>query len=377
MDDCVWQLSHSLQTLIITRSDLHIDLALSDMKELRILICDRTVNSISIPQSLRCLHDISSFLVYWNPLRQSFPKIPKRNELAFLNWSGIKSTYGFWKRFERLTKLETLKLEFNEDKEILHIFCGRRKCVANFDKLDILRDVSLSYFNGKTISGFSSKHCNLRYLNLYRCDSLQCCPSVGDLFALEELSFNSCPKLEELPNLLNLARLQSVYIRYCGFKDVSCFGNLISLRSLSIILCCSLETLPDLHKLTRLENLEVRQCPNIVGWTGLSISKSSDTLWVNQPTTDIGMALQTLTFIHVGCGELPDLSLFPELKRLNIRNCWRLERLISTMPMTAMERFGIYECPKLQEVPDLRQCRLLTYGEIWNCGKISSMRLRS
>ena len=168
---------------------------------------------------------------------------------------------------------------------------------------------------------------------------------------LEELSFDDCPKLEESPNLLNLARLQSVRIDGCGFKDLSCLGNLISLRSLLIHRCYSLETLPDMHKLTRLEEWDVENCPKMVGWAGVSISKSSDTLWVDQPTTGTGMALQTLRLVWVGCIELLDLSLFPELKKLEIRICWSLERLMSTMPMTALEELDIlYDCRELQEV---------------------------
>ena len=500
MDGCVQALCHSLQTLVITHLHSCIDLALSDMKELRILICDDTVNLISIPQNLRCLHSPETSFRFGNPSRQNFPKVPEKSQLVFLNRSAIIITYGFWKSFERLTKLETLKFKFKEDINILETSRRREKCVANFDKLYMLRDISLGYFNEETISGFSSKHCNLRHLELHRCNSLHSCPGVGDLFALEELSFKYCSELKELPNLqqlmrlrkldiewcrsivavpglgnlmaleefiasnchslvalpdmhkltnlqtlnldscsslkgvpglcelialqalqinhealqggfnlhklnklvtlhvdrwsgpptftdvvslehlsihsswegietmpnlLNLGRLQSVEIFHCGFKDVSCLGNLISLRTISIIDCHSLETLPDLHKLTRLEELYVQSCPNIV-----IISKSSDTLWVDQPRTRTAMVLQTLTLVSVGCRELPDLRLFPELKILTIKGCRSLERLISTMPMTALERLDIQDCPELQEMPDLSQCRLLRHYIIWCCGRI-------
>jgi len=425
--------------------------------------------------------------------------------MVLLNWSGIVPTHGLWESFQRLITLETLQWEFVNDGDILDISLGRRECVANFDKLHMLRDISLYDYNEKTISGFSSKHCNLRHLELYRCDSLHSCPSVGDLVALEELSFKNCRELKELPNLqqltrlrklniegcqsivavpglgnlvaleefeasncyrlvalpdmhklinlqtldlsstsalkgvpglcelialqmlkiehealqggfnlhklnklvtlhvmswsgpptftdavslehlhiwfsekikmmpnlLNLARLQSVHIVECSFKDVSCLGNLISLRSISISFCDKLETLPYMHKLTRLEELNVEYCENIAVWAWVSISKSLDTLWVDQPTTGTGMGLRTLSLWNVGCRELPDLSLFPELKKLEIKHCMRLDRLISTMPMIALEWLDLDSCPELQEVPDLSQCRLLRYCWIWDCGKIS------
>ena len=459
-------LRHSLQTLVITHSKPHMNLALSDMKELRILICDGTVNLISIPQNLRCLRYTKYSVSIERSWRQNIQKVLQKNQLAFLNRSGVKRTYGFWKSFERKT---------------------------------------LSFSNEKAISSFTAKYCNLRYLEFYCCDSLRSCHGVGDLVALEELSFIRWGKLRELPNLqqltrlrklnidtcvsivavpglgnlvalvefiasscyslvglpdmhkltnlqrldlsycsslkgvsglselialrtlrikhqslqggfnphklnklvtlhvwnwrgppafsdvvsledleilesgegiemmpnlLNLARLQRVDISNCGFKDVSCLGNLSSLRSISILWCDSLETLPDLHKLTRLEELRVGSCPNIVVWAGVSKSKSSDTLWVDHPRIGTGMALHTLTLMEVGCRELPDLSLFPELKELDIWDCDRLERLISTMPMTALEQLTIEDCHELQEVPDLSQCRRLRYCSIRRCGKI-------
>ena len=502
-------LPHSLQTFVITDSNPPIDLALSDMKELRILIYDHSVNLISIPQNLRCLCYFEERNWGLTLLRTKFPKVPKKNQLAFLNLWAIGPTYGFLESFERLTNLETLKLEFSSKAHILDIFWRVQTRVLNFDKLYMLQDISLSCFNGKTISGFSSKHCSLRYLKLYRCVSLRSCPSVGDLFALEELSFDFCWKLKELPNLqqlahlrklnirgcksivavpglgnlvaleefrvsecerlvalpdmhkltnlqildleqsdslkevpglcelialqtlnihhealqgdlnlrklnklvtllvecwigppafsdvvslehlyiqwsgwgiemmpnlLNLARLQSVHISWCSFKDVSCLGNLISLRRISISWCSSLETLPDVHKLTRLERLEVQFCPNVKVWAGVSRSKSLDTLWVDQSRSGTVMALRTLRLERTGLTEPLDLSLFPELKKLCIMRCRRLEGLISTMPMTALERLEIFHCPELQEVPDLSHCKLLSYCNIWCCEKISLTR---
>ena len=474
-------LPHSLQTLVITHSKPHIDLALSNMKESRILIYDNTVNLISIPQNLHCLCYFITEPSAW--LRTNFPKVPKKNQLALLNLSAIGPTYGFLKSFEGLTKLKTLKLTFSKKKHILDSFCGRQKHVSNFDKLYMLQDISLTSFKGKTISGFSSKHCNLRYLNLFMCGSLRSCPSVGDLFALEELSFDFCYKLEELPNLqqltrlrklnicscwsiiavpglgnlvaleeflasscsslvalpdmhkltnlqkleiehealqggfnllklnkllalrvcnwsgppafsnvvsledlrmcgseegiemmpnlLNLARLQSVYIRSCSFKDVSCLGNLISLRSIWINGCRSLEILPDAHKLTRLETLQVLECPKVMVWAGVCRSKSLDTLSADQPRSGTAMALHSLLLDFVGFRELLDLSLFPELKDLRITSCRTFERLISTTPMTALERLQLYSCEELQEVPDLSHCKLLSYCQIYCCTKIS------
>ena len=201
-------------------------------------------------------------------------------------------------------------------------------------------------------------------------------PAFTDVWSLEHLRiWRSEEGIEMMPNLLNLARLQSVHIDRCSLKDVSCLGNLISLRNISISCCYRLETLPDVHKLTRLETLEVKGCPSVKVWAGVSRSKSLDTLCVDQPRSGTVMALRTLT-LHgsTGLRELPDLGLFPELKELRIRFCRRLEGLISTMPMTALKRLQIHGCPKLQEVPDLNHCKLLSYCEIWWCEKLSLTR---
>ena len=175
--------------------------------------------------------------------------------------------------------------------------------------------------------------------------------------------------IEMMPNLVNLTRLQSVTISSCSFKDVSCLGNLISLRSISISSCDSLESLPDVHTLTRLETLEVRSCQDVKVWEGVSVLKSlrlfGRTLWVDQPRSGTVVALRILTLESTGLRELPDLSLFPELEKVEIRDGRRLEGLISTMPMTALERLEIVDCPELQEVLDFSHCKLLSYCEIW------------
>ena len=51
------------------------------MKELRILICDDTVNLISIPQNLRCLHDLKDYFWYKNLGGTIFQRYPRR-----MNW---------------------------------------------------------------------------------------------------------------------------------------------------------------------------------------------------------------------------------------------------------------------------------------------------
>ena len=47
-----------------------------------------------------------------------------------------------------------------------------------------------------------------------------------------------------------------------------------------------------------------------------------------------------------------------------------LERLISTMPMTALEGLQIYDCKPLQKCPDLSDWKLLSYCQIWDCTKM-------
>ena len=181
MNGCVQPLPHSLQTLVIANS---YDLDLSNMKELRILICDETVSLTSIPQNLRCLCD--DFMDYqgdgWRE-GQNFPKVPEKNQLAFLKCPPRIPTYDLLESLPRLRKLETLILEGHYEDNLDISRVGQR--VLDFEELHVLRYISLRYFNVKTILGFSSKHENLRYLEVFGCHSLQSCPGVGDLLALE------------------------------------------------------------------------------------------------------------------------------------------------------------------------------------------------
>ncbi len=129
MDGCVQALPHSLQTLVITHSNPHIDLALSNMKELRILIYDDTINLISIPENLHCLCYFKEWFEIGTWLRTNFPKVPKKNQLAFLNSPANGPTYGFWKSFERLSKLKTLKLVFRPKILFGHFLRKRKTCI--------------------------------------------------------------------------------------------------------------------------------------------------------------------------------------------------------------------------------------------------------
>lgn len=90
-----------------------------------------------------------------------------------------------------------------------------------------------------------------------------------------------------------------------------------------------------------------------------------DTLGESQPSMG---TLPRLNTLQVALTELLDLSLFPQLRVLKLEACWDLERLVSTMLMTALQRLEIRACKRLKVLPDLTQSKLLQQLDLSGSG---------
>lgn len=128
-------------------------------------------------------------------------------------------------------------------------------------------------------------------------------------------------------------------------------SNLIPLREICIHLCHELEILPDLHKLTRLETLPIEHCKNLKEWIAVNSLKSTKTLWVVRLKIRNFLELESLTIWRVQITELLDLSLFPQLRRLDLCEYKNLETLIRSGSNSTLEILILVGCRSLKEVP--------------------------
>ncbi|KAG0603716.1 hypothetical protein M758_10G116000 [Ceratodon purpureus] len=249
-------------------------------------------------------------------------------KLAYLRWENFCSPPPDIEEIGSLTKLQVLILEgFKGDK------------LPDLGMLTSLRLVSFIKNSAvKTISGLGSKLTNIEFLNLRQCYSLQECPGVGDLYALEELSLGRCGKLEDVPCLRMLTRLRTLVIEGCQLlRAVPGLSDLVALEELWAGGCTALEVLPDLQKLSKLRLLH---CP------GCSALKR---LTCTAPFCGVvKIVLEDCSSLE----EMPDLSNFPQLKSLSLGGCRGLMTLTSGAPLRALLFLDLEGCSKLSALPD-------------------------
>ena len=143
-------------------------------------------------------------------------------------------------------------------------------------------------------------------------------PFLSTLPKLEDLGLVDSRGVELLTGLSNLTGLLKFNFYFCDFKDVSCLSHFSTLRELIITNCDKLERLPDIHKLTRLEMLEIYGCESLRIWEGLRGSRLLETV-ISDHGNGAGvypLLIETLECNGVPVTELPDARSFPHLKHL-------------------------------------------------------------
>jgi hypothetical protein len=193
-------------------------------------------------------------------------------------------------------------------------------------------------------------------------------------------------------------------IWYCEIQDMSGFSNLIALESLDIFSCDKLERLPDLQRLTRLDELRILGCDMLRRWDcragqveGSPCRWDDTCIASDLPGSPTLTRLRTLTLVWcriledvTGIGafshlevlkctglptvsELPDLSNFPRLKRLHLDSCESLRGLTSREPIHALSELVIADCSSLMTLPNLLNFPGIVYLELRGCQGVSSL----
>jgi Leucine-rich repeat (LRR) protein len=258
--------------------------------------------------------------------------------------------------------------------------------------------------NVVTLTGLSTKLSNLRMLYLDQCRQLRSCPGVGDLVALEKLTFRGCRRLKRLTNLGKLRNLRKLDVRGCPLiMEVPGLGGLVALEELYAGCCFGIDDalyrfiLPDLSKLSNLRvlclNGKVKAVPGfeslvslqdvevdfreVVEWPSLRrLSKLQElgirgwgleglseldnlgmlrslTIWdwsgVDKVPDFQGLiSLQTLTIWDSEFQDMSDLNNLIVLESIFIENCEKLERLPNLQRLPRLERLTLEKCDMLR-----------------------------
>ena len=207
---------------------------------------------------------------------------------------------------------------------------------------------------------------------------------LSNLKMLRILRIGYCTGADKLPDLRNLTLLQEVTIESSEFKDVCGLSHSSALESLWIYECANLERLPLCRRLASLRSLKIADCPELI-WDSMAVPEQvegkfkspleDDGVCGDVPSTELEWNLETLELSDCGSydlrtfgsfpqleslyiqysavTELPDLSDLPRLRTLEVWNCERFQRLLTSAPTQSLRTLDLDGCGSLSTLPDL------------------------
>jgi Leucine-rich repeat (LRR) protein len=230
-----------------------------------------------------------------------------------------------------------------------------------------------------TLTGLSTKLSNLRFLYVEYCSHLRSCPGVGDLVALEELSFEGCRRLKKLANLGKLRNLRKLNVSECPLiMEVPGLGGLVALEELYAGKDDSFELplysfiVPDLSELSNLRVLRllgrsmVKAVPGFESLVSLQHVKVDLREVVEWPSLQRLTKLQKLNIRGWGLEGISDLDNLRMLRSLTIKDC-ESQDMSGLSNLIALESLDICSCEKLERLPNFQRLTRLESLTISRC----------
>ncbi|KAK3435858.1 hypothetical protein EUGRSUZ_C00289 [Eucalyptus grandis] len=243
-----------------------------------------------LPKEMGKLEELKELTIHFVKIEEIPPSIGSLTKLEILNAHACKSLVGLPDSISHLVNLSTLDLRWcNEFKNL-------PESIGSLVKLQrlLLGNMLLPFEDDSWYYWDPSAD--------YQFNRIP--DSIGKLVSLTELHL-TCAKISELPNFI---------------------GDLKSLKILKIVGCKDLSNLPStLSKLVKLEELDATVCKSLKGGVPINGLSSLKILRLGK----LGhAALTELTYLNLNRCEsirnLPDLSLFDNLRELHIRGCSNL-----------------------------------------------------
>ncbi|CAI0464444.1 unnamed protein product [Linum tenue] len=183
--------------------------------------------------------------------------------------------------------------------------------------------------------------------------------------SLTELHISVCPKLERLPKLDNLENLAELILYRCSkLREIEGLGGTLkSLQSLKIDYCESLIHinglgLPNLSQFPNLRKLNVWDMKGIANLEGLEYLED----------------LRVLELFDLpSVGTLPCLSKLRKLVMLVAADMHRLCEIQGLQDLESLEQLVIPGCTSLERLPDLSGLKNLTVVNIRECWKLTDL----
>ncbi|KAL1192867.1 Protein VARIATION IN COMPOUND TRIGGERED ROOT growth response [Cardamine amara subsp. amara] len=237
-------------------------------------------------------------------------------------------------------------------------------CPKNIVKLE-MRESKLE----KLWEGVVSLSC-LKILDLRESHNLKEVPDLSKAPNLEELDFELCSSLVELPSSIrNLNKLLKLNMAYCHSLETLPTGfNLKSLDYLNFDGCGELRNFPEFStniSVLKLYGTKIEGFPYNLGLENLIelvISKpySSGKQWERLKPLTPFMAMLSPTLTKLELWYMPDLVEFPssfqnlnQLKRLTIGYCRNLETLPTGINLKSLDDLHLKGCSRLRRFPEI------------------------
>ncbi|KAG0627859.1 hypothetical protein M758_2G233500 [Ceratodon purpureus] len=283
----------------------------------------------------------------------------------------------WWRHFSRAPTLRLHDLSKLKNLRVLDLGDRRLQAVPGLDCLISLQILNADF--GEVLERPNLRQLpKLQKLKIRGC-SLAELRATDDLAMLHTLDVGDCKGVDDLPDFQGPTSLRKLTLRDCEFKNATSLSELSTLEEIAIIECTLLEVLPDLQGLTRLELLFISDCDMLRGWDSpsgrgeeSSCKRQDSYMQVDSREyqrliglrrlelrrcsnfVDCDGQLESLEINSLPVREMPDLSNFPHLNKLDLRDCDFLTRLTSYYePVPGLRSLTIVGCNAVEYVPDL------------------------
>ncbi|KAF3783307.1 Disease resistance protein [Nymphaea thermarum] len=364
---------------------------LTSLEELDLLAC----HQITICPDLTSMPHLQKLnFESCKKMSELHPSIGLLKSLIDLNLSWCSSLKELTPEKWQLTSLEMLDLEHCSEITALPSQLGNCKSLAR-----------LSLRGCKSLMELPEAVCqltSLKELYLIHCDQLEIIPDVSSLKGLQKLDLSYCKRLVNLLGIQGLDKLEELdlsgcenlircplfssnmtHLRTLDFGDCAnmteldpSIGHLKSLSDLILGHCESLKELPqEVSQLTSLTLLDLTGCYQISALPE-SMSHLQQLNWLSlqrcSSLTEIPdcicsfLNLEELDLSWTAIEEMPhSIVSLENLGSLLVSHCYRLKLLPSLPPsLTILAARG---CRKLEDVPDIKQIKLLRVLDLGGC----------